>query len=340
MGTYLSRTAGKPSEPTISRDSSDYPTGLKTLEVPLSPTVDIVFVHGLGGNRETSWSHTQTGVCWPKDFLPHDIPSARILSWGYDSDIIRFFKMTSSNKLRNHAESFAFALANHREDCPGRPIIFICHSLGGLICEQALLCCRSSNEKRMKSVLDCTGAVIFMGTPHSGSHLANWGGTLAKLVSKFHTANPALLDVLEPGSQLLVNLQTDFQQLLLNPSRHISVFCFYEEYAVSGFGMIVPYESAIMEQYERAGIGANHMDMAKFGTRNDSGYVSVLKLLQSWMKDFQASAAEKDRSKHKESERFPRAGTGKVINSRVSGGQVYMGDINHCGSGNIAFHAG
>ncbi|PVH70110.1 hypothetical protein DL98DRAFT_598090 [Cadophora sp. DSE1049] len=228
MGTFISRTAGKPGESTIYRDSSEYPTGLKIFEDPLCPTVDIIFIHRLGGNRETSWTHTQTGICWPKVFLPRDIPSARILSWGYDSDIIRFFKMTSSNKLRNHAESFASALAN-------RPIIFICHSLGGLICEQALLCCRSSNEKRMKSVLDCTEAIIFMGTPHSGSHLANWGGTLAKLVSKFHTANPALLDVLEPGSQLLVNLQTDFQQLLLNPRRHISVFCFYEEYAVSGW---------------------------------------------------------------------------------------------------------
>jgi len=131
--------------------------------------------------------------------------------------------MTSSNKLRSHAESFAFALANLREDCPGRPIIFISHSLGGLVCEQALLCCRSSNAKRMRSVLDCTEAIIFMGTPHFGSHLANWGRTLAKLLGNIYTTNPDLLGVLEPGSQLLVNLQTDFQQMLLNPKAHISV---------------------------------------------------------------------------------------------------------------------
>jgi hypothetical protein len=92
----------------------------------------------------------------------------------------------------------------------------------------------------MKSVLASTEAIVFMGTPHSGSHLANWGETLAKLLGNIHTTNPDILGVLRPGSQLLVNLQTDFQQMLLSPEAHISVFCFYEEYPVSGLGEIVP----------------------------------------------------------------------------------------------------
>jgi tRNA(Glu) U13 pseudouridine synthase TruD len=95
-----------------------------------------------------------------------------------------------------------------------------------------------------------------------------------------------------------------------------------------------------MEQYERAGISANHMDMARFGTRNDSGYISVLKLLQSWMKDFYALATEKDESIGKGHQTFPKASSNRVINSTVSGGQVYFGDVHHCGSGNINFHAG
>jgi hypothetical protein len=248
--------------------------------------------------------------------------------------------MTSSDTLRNHAESFAFALANLREDFPGRPIISMSHSLSGLVCEQALLCCHSSNEKRMRPVLASTKAMMFMGTPHSGSHLANWGETLAKLLSNIHTTNPDILGLLGPGSQLLVNLQTDFQQMLLNPEAHIFVFYFYEEYAVSGLGKIVPYESAMMEQYERASISANHMDMAKFGTRNDSGYISVLKLLQSWMKDLHILATEKEEIISKEHQTFSKASTNRVINSTVSGGQVYFGDVHHCGSGSINFHAG
>jgi hypothetical protein len=31
--------------------------------------------------------------------------------------------LTWAATISNHAESFAFALANLREDCPGRPII-------------------------------------------------------------------------------------------------------------------------------------------------------------------------------------------------------------------------
>jgi hypothetical protein len=53
---------------------------------------------------------------------------------------------------------------------------------------------------------------------------------------------------------------------------------------------------------------------------------------------FETSAAEKDK-KHRAYNRFPKEGTSKVINSKVSGRQVYMRDINHSESGNIAFHA-
>jgi hypothetical protein len=272
------------------------------------------------------------------------VASARILSWGYDSDVVRFFKITSSNKLRHHGESFAFALANARDDCPDRPIIFICHSLGGLVCEQALLCCRLSNAKRMRQVPGITKAIIFMGTPHSGSQLAKWGKTLSKYVNTIRRTNTGILDVLEPGSQVLVSLQKDFQQMLLSPEFHISVFCFYEEFAVTGVGKIVSDESAIMEQYPCASISANHMDMAKFRARNDSGYISVLRLLQSWIKELHTVATEKEAnvssSGKQISSKKSAHGFTQTIHSTVSGGQVYFGDVNHCGSGNINFHAG
>jgi hypothetical protein len=43
----------------------------------------IVAVHGLDGHREKSW--TTDDVNWLRDFLPTDIPKARIISWGYDA---------------------------------------------------------------------------------------------------------------------------------------------------------------------------------------------------------------------------------------------------------------
>jgi hypothetical protein len=40
--------------------------------------IDIVLVHGLGGNRIRTWQ--KDGVCWPRDLLERELPNARIIT--------------------------------------------------------------------------------------------------------------------------------------------------------------------------------------------------------------------------------------------------------------------
>jgi hypothetical protein len=64
---------------------------------------------------------------------------------------------------------------NQREQLGSRTIVFIAHSLGGLVCEEALIL--SDKRQELQNILTNTLGIIFMGTPHgSGSDdlIAPW----------------------------------------------------------------------------------------------------------------------------------------------------------------------
>ena len=79
--------------------------------------VDIVFVHGLTGNAYSTWLHKETGIHWPSQLLGQDIPDSRILSFGYDADVVNLLGggPVSNSRLSNHAESLVDKLVRERE---------------------------------------------------------------------------------------------------------------------------------------------------------------------------------------------------------------------------------
>jgi hypothetical protein len=55
---------------------------------PILPTINIIFVHGLGGSSRKSWSwNRDLRYFWPKEWLPFEpgFGTARILSFGYNA---------------------------------------------------------------------------------------------------------------------------------------------------------------------------------------------------------------------------------------------------------------
>lgn len=280
----------------------------------------IVFVHGLTGNRETTWTH-KNGVFWPEKHLAVDLKEARIMTFGYDADVVKFWGMAGSNTLRDHGKSLAYAVADQRSEDEDRPIIFIAHSLGGLVVEQALLLGNKTNPElaRIHKVFTSTVGILFMGTPHSGSHLAIWGRTLAEYLYKIRRTNREILGVLQQQSEVLIAVEEDFQTMLKSPNISIRIFCFYEAVAVTGVGKIVPTESAVLRQYPNNSIDANHMDMTKFGGGNDAGYSSVRGVLKEWLKLLEQT--NKENSSIAET---PSKGADAAIGR---GGHVYSGTV-------------
>ena len=81
-----------------------------------------MFVHGLGGDRELTWTYVgkTSSTFWPKDLLPKACPEARIMTFGYSSDWVRFFGLAgperiSQTTIKNHSTALLGDLAGFRE---------------------------------------------------------------------------------------------------------------------------------------------------------------------------------------------------------------------------------
>ena len=205
--------------------------------------VDIVFVHGLTGNSYDTWLHEKSGIHWPSDLLKQDIADIRVLSFGYDADVVRFFGsgLASNGRLTNHAENLVGTLIRERtESTTGRrKIIFVAHSLGGLVVEQALTHAKNSAEPHLHQIERDTVGIVFLGVPHCGSDLEAWATVGRKMVNMLERTNKDILDVLNPDSEMLHLVENNFHANLRQRKENpIEITGFYEELAVRGLGEV------------------------------------------------------------------------------------------------------
>lgn len=76
----------------------------------------VIFIHGLTGGMESTWTAKNAVSPWPQTLLPTKLPHARILTFGYDADVVNWRAMVSTNRIGNHAENLLTTVATHREE--------------------------------------------------------------------------------------------------------------------------------------------------------------------------------------------------------------------------------
>jgi protein SERAC1 len=143
--------------------------------------VDIIAVHGLDPldnplHATKTWS-AANGNLWLKDFLPQRQPRTRVFVYGYNSSAVFGASTTGVNGA---AENLLNYLRLERRLDQNRPIVWVSHSLGGLVVKKAIINAYVSGNY-YKSIHDATRGVIFFGTPHRGGHHATLGDRMAKI---------------------------------------------------------------------------------------------------------------------------------------------------------------
>jgi pimeloyl-ACP methyl ester carboxylesterase len=264
-----------------------FPEGIKELHTCDDAVVDVCFVHGLTGNREETWTAPSLNGPWPKLLLPHRLRQARILTWGYDAYLVRG-GTASSNRLIDHSTNLVNDLTADRAEhnASSRSLIFVAHSLGGLVCKMAIMTSRDSPAPHLKDIFSHVKGVLFMGTPHTGSWMADWAKIPTWGLGVVKSSNRSLLTILQTEDQLLESLQISFLSMLRdlrdNHQRRIEVTCFFEELPLPVVGQVVSKASATFSDHPLMSIHGNHSDMVKFATIEDNGFKRVAGELVRW----------------------------------------------------------
>jgi hypothetical protein len=204
---------------------------------------------------------------------------------------LNFFNPAGQSSIFGHAFQLLSDLANMRRGVTDRPIIFVAHSLGGLVVKDALSQSHSEGiqetvrRPRLAAIKPATIGVIFAGTPHRGADKARWA-SVATHLSKFVLRDPneAIIQALKRGSETLERLQSDFARILSD----LPVYTFSEDHDFPGNGKIVDKDSSIIgfphEEFQV--IPADHVMMVKFQSAKEVGYQrmkdAMLNLIEDW----------------------------------------------------------
>lgn len=197
--------------------------------------IDVVFIHGLRGHPFGTW-RTDMGDSidgdndiWPDILLAEDLKrqhlNARVITLGYEAGMVSWSSPWPSLTLQDRAKVMLHALYAANIGCekhperPVRPVVFVTHSMGGLLAKKMLLLAQEEAQQQQGTtghgaLHEATAGVVFLAVPHFGSDLTQ--GIRSDAVRSLIRAHPAIQDLcatqdgrLEALNDAFVALQID-----------------------------------------------------------------------------------------------------------------------------------
>lgn len=253
-------------------------------ETQSTRSADIIFIHGLGGTSLRTWCYNRDlDFLWPQLWLPGEegFSNARVLTYGYNAHFSSS-KEQASLSIGDFANDLLFRM-RYGESGPARlgqvPIVVVAHSMGGLVFKKAFI--HGLLNEEFRTIISMIKAVLFLATPHRGTSLAEALNKILTTSIFGHTSKEYLAE-LARKSPTIDELNESFR----HHASKLKLFSFYETLTTSKgpvSALIVERDTGVLGYPGETlqPLNANHHDVCKYKTPQDSNYLSVLGALRS-----------------------------------------------------------
>jgi hypothetical protein len=222
-------------------------------------------VHGLGGDPFATWrAHPRDSEPWP-NWVAEDQPDIDVWTVEYEASPSSW--SGSAMALPDRAANLSAWFETER--LYYQPLVFITHSLGGLLVKQLLRLAADRPGTVLGRILPATQGVVFLGTPNTGSDLASWMDRLRLVLG-----TSAATKDLQSDSPYLRDLNGWYRERA--PAEDIATLAFAETRATKGI-VVVEQSSADpgIPGVLPIPVDADHISIAKPSNRNELVYRRV-----------------------------------------------------------------
>lgn len=253
--------------------------GLSLVHNPDNAQVDLIFVHGLGGSSLKTWSWQRDPVnfwpAWLKDEIT--LPDLRVFTFGYTANILG---PDNSMSILDFAKDLLNRIQGYHDDevpIGHRPIVFVAHSMGGLVVKKAYIIGR--HDTHYGEMLAQVRGIMFLSTPHRGSASAS---TLKTLLSATLGKDKTYISELKNNSTSIEDLNEQFR----GACEHLQLVSIYEtkptKIATGIKRTIVDKDSGRLDYPKEISspLHADHHTVCKFESTTDQNYIVVVGLLK------------------------------------------------------------
>lgn len=245
--------------------------------------LDVVFVHGLGGDARNTWMHNPKdhSTLWPS-WIGEEV-ECNVWVAGYGAALSGW--TDAAMHLSDLGESL-FSALQAEQDLQGQRIVLVGHSLGGLVIKSGMTQAQTLGDPLRLALLERITGVVFVGTPHQGASLATVAHNLRLLLRTNAQVTNMVSD--DPWLHLL---NSQFRNL--HVQRNFGVRVFFESKGVfigrRIFGLALGGRQLIVDRNSSdpgiagvipTAIDGDHIEIAKPKSRQDPIHKALVEFLK------------------------------------------------------------